>query len=293
MNWSWSNLVESWAGHNDPVTRACQSDQRFSYGIYVPKGFKICNGERYGLTVLIHGSSRIAEKLKNAFVDFAERTQNVILAPMFPFGIIDPMDGHNYKFLKYKDIRYDEILLSMIDELHNDLNINTAEFLLHGFSGGGQFAHRFFYLHPERLRAVSIGAPGRVTYLDHNRPWYNGVADIEHIFGKRLNYDAMKKVKILLIVGAADLEVLDYTHDETFIHGEGDKGATRVERLRSLKRNYEEKGFNVEMIEVPGVGHENMLIIPYVQSFFINVLGLTTTPYVTTEIGKGGVKIDS
>ena len=47
-------------------------------------------------------------------------------------------------------------------------------FLLHGFSGGGQFVHRFGYLHADRLAGLSIGAPGRITYLDPDRPWWIG-----------------------------------------------------------------------------------------------------------------------
>lgn len=289
MNWGWSNLVETWAGYNDPITRACQVDQRFSYGIYVPRGFSIKNGREYKLTVLIHGSSRVAERLKNEFVDFADRTKSAILAPMFPCGIIDPMDNHNYKFIKYKDVRYDEILLSMVSEIHRDLNINVDKFILHGFSGGAQFAHRFFYLHPDRLSAVSIGAPGRVTYLDEKQQWYNGVSNFEEIFGKKLDYEAMKHVKILLIVGAADQEILNYKNDETYRDGEGAKGATRVDRIRALKKNYDDLGFDVKLIEVPGVGHENSKVVPFVQSFFIETLGLTNSPYHTTEIGKGNI----
>ena len=43
-----------------------------------------------------------------------------------------------------------------------------------GFSGGAQFAHRFLYIHPGRLRAVSLGAPGLVTMLDETRAWWVG-----------------------------------------------------------------------------------------------------------------------
>jgi poly(3-hydroxybutyrate) depolymerase len=87
------------------------------------------------------------------------------LAPLFPSGIIDPSDEDNYKFIKYHDIRFDHVLLAMIDEVAIKYRVNKDRFLLHGFSGGGQFVHRFFYLHPKRLMGVSIGAPGRITYL--------------------------------------------------------------------------------------------------------------------------------
>lgn len=51
-----------------------------------------------------------------------------------------------------------------------------------GFSGGGQFAHRFLYLQLERLHAVSTGAPGRITMLDENWKWPAGIKDVFEVF---------------------------------------------------------------------------------------------------------------
>lgn len=274
IDWRWSSLIERWAGSSDPVTRACQADPRFSYGVYVPKGFRLSEANAYNLAVLVHGSSRVAEKLKNEFIDFADRTNTVLLAPMFPCGIIEPEDIHNYKFIKFHDIRYDEILLSMVSEVGEALGIKHDKFLLHGFSGGGQFAHRFFYLHPDRLLGVSIGAPGRITYLDESESWYNGISDFKEQFGYDIDYEELKKVKILLIVGAADLDVLDYKDDPTYAEGEGRRGKTRVERVNALYENYKEHNLNVSLVEVLGVGHENSKVVEYVKAFFIKTLGL-------------------
>ncbi|KAK9234061.1 hypothetical protein V1525DRAFT_414306 [Lipomyces kononenkoae] len=72
-------------------------------------------------------------------------------------------------------MRYDLLLLAILDEVSLRCPaIDTSKVLLTGFSGGGQFVHRFTYLHPERLLAVNVGAPGSVTYLDDNRPWADG-----------------------------------------------------------------------------------------------------------------------
>ncbi|MEJ7757326.1 MAG: hypothetical protein WKF83_14410 [Nocardioidaceae bacterium] len=74
------------------------------------------------------------------------------MAPLFPAGIIEPDDIDNYKWLEYHGIRFDKILLAMVDEVAQKYHLDARRFLLHGFSGGGHFAHRFFYLHATRLQ---------------------------------------------------------------------------------------------------------------------------------------------
>lgn len=72
-------------------------------------------------------------------------------------------------------VRYDSILLDMIDCVAAEWgSVDTRTFAIVGFSGGGQFVHRFFYLYPERVHAVSIGAPGRATPLV-DKPWPEGI----------------------------------------------------------------------------------------------------------------------
>jgi len=68
-------------------------------------------------------------------------------------------------------MRFDLLLLAMLDEVADFWpGIQTEKVYMMGFSRGGQFIHRFLLLHPERLYAVSIGAPGRPTMLDSTRP---------------------------------------------------------------------------------------------------------------------------
>ncbi len=91
------------------------------------------------------------------------------------------------------DIRYDHILLAMVDEVGERLGRTFADFMLFGFSGGGHFAHRFFYLHPQRLSAVSIGAPGAVTLIDDQRDYWVGTRDLAARFGTAIDLPAMRK----------------------------------------------------------------------------------------------------
>lgn len=154
---------------------SCLSDPRFIYFIYVPRNWlRARRPERYRLVVLIHGSERAAESYRNHFTAFAEQTNSVILAPLFPAGLVDPDRIENYNFLRFADIAFDTVLLKMIEEVNTRFSVDMDNIFLHGFSSGGQFVHRFMYLYPERLSAVSIGGPGNVTFLDEKREWPAG-----------------------------------------------------------------------------------------------------------------------
>src|SRR5690606_4666895 len=107
-------------------------------------------------------------------------------------------------------------------------------FLLHGFSGGGHFTHRFYYLHPNRLLGASIGAPGRITYLDDTKKWYVGINNFEETFGVPIRYELMKQVPIHMVVGGEDVEMgeINDKDDPFWMDGFDAYGKTRVERLK-------------------------------------------------------------
>ena len=65
-----------------------------------------------------------------------------------------------------------------------------------GHSGGGQFTNRFLFAHPERLKAVSIGAPGRPTFLNFEEDYFWGVRDFEKYFDKKLDLEAVRKIPV-------------------------------------------------------------------------------------------------
>ena len=92
------------------------------------------------------------------------------------------------------DIRYDRVLLDIVDEVAGKYGLADARFALFGYSGGGHFAHRFFMLHPDRLWAVAIGASGSVTLLDDTRDFWVGTRDLQARFGIAIDSAAMARV---------------------------------------------------------------------------------------------------
>ncbi|XUX19546.1 alpha/beta hydrolase (plasmid) [Shinella yambaruensis] len=253
---------------------ASRMDQRFSWCCYIPDGYDPAGDRVHPLAVLVHGSLRDADILRDAFIDFAEAHQCLLLAPLFPAGIDDAEDLHNYKHIAYRGIRYDLIVLDMVEELAGRYRVAKEKVLMHGFSGGAQFAHRFFYLHPSRLRAVSVGAPGTVTLPDQ-RDWWVGVKGMEEIFGRPLDVAAMRDVAVQLVIGDQDIETWDVTvgpQSPFWMEGINDSGETRVDRLRSLETGLRSIGVDLRFDTVPGVSHDGTGIQGPVKAFFSQVL---------------------
>ena len=255
---------------------ACQADPRFSHCLYVPSDYDEAGSDVRPLVVVLHGSLRTAEGYRSDWAAFAEETGAVILAPLFPAGIIEPDDIHNYKLLKFHDIRFDLILLAMVDEVAAKYRVDPSRFMLHGFSGGGQFAHRFLYLHPQRLSAISIGAPGMVTLLDDARDWWVGTRGMEAVFGTSPDLAAMRSVPVQMIVGADDTDTDEITVQPDvryfWMEGANDAGRTRIDRLQALRDSFEARGIAVRFEAVEGVGHAGMQVQDRVRAFFREVL---------------------
>ncbi|MGE0718724.1 MAG: PHB depolymerase family esterase, partial [Alphaproteobacteria bacterium] len=203
-------LEKAFYGRGKTTVYACRADQRFSYCCYVPKAHE-AGDRRLPLLVAVHGTGRGMTAYRDAFAAFAERHGVVVLAPLFPAGITSPDDLNSYKFLRAGDLHYDAVLLAMVAEAGQRWRVDTERFALFGFSGGGHFAHRFFFLHPERLSAVSIGAPGVVTLLDFDHDFWVGVRDFEKVFGKPVDLDAMRRVAVQMVIGGNDTETWEIT----------------------------------------------------------------------------------
>lgn len=248
---------------------ACQYDQRFSYCAYIPSHFDRNNPGNHPLLVVIHGTERSPQQYRDALADFAEKTGAIILAPLFPGGIGERGELNSYKMIKYRDIRFDHVLLAMVEEFTEDYGVSGEQFLLFGFSGGGQFVHRFYYLHPERLLGVSVASPGNVTLLDDSVDWFVGVRDFTQQFGQELKWDQIRRVPAQLVIGSEDNKMLPSGLDNPFwIPGVDTAGNTRLMRIRTLRDNWTSQGIEVRYDEVPGVGHEGMKLLPPVKEFF-------------------------
>ena len=247
---------------------ACKADPRFSYCFYVPPSFDEAP-EEHRLVVAVHGTGRDASGYRDRFAPFAQYNKCVVLAPLFPIGVRGDDHADGYKYIAEKEIRYDHVLLSMVEELGAALGRRFDTFNLFGFSGGGHFAHRFLYLWPDKLDAVAVGAPGGVTRIDDTRDFWLGTRNFEALFGKPLDLPAIRKVPVQLVVGACDVEEFTYPPQfAAFIEGMGDIGKNRIERNTKLFENYQAHGLDVRQTIVPKVAHDGPKVVDAVTAFF-------------------------
>jgi hypothetical protein len=249
-------------------------DPRLHMLLYVPP--TAVDGRKLDLLVAVHGTGRTsAIEFRDGFAEFGLYNDCAILCPIFPMNVLGDGARSGYKYMIEGDIRYDEVVLSMVAEMGAKYGQDWSRFAMFGFSGGGHFAHRFAILHPEKLWAASIGAPGSVTLLDPERDWWVGVRNLAELFGRPFDAAALAKVPVHMVVGGADLEAWEITHAEGskyWMPGANDAGKTRGERLRTLAKSFGTAGVKVEFDEVAGVSHDRMSVLGHVKRFLVKTL---------------------
>ena len=224
----------------------CPSDPRFHYWVHLPDYYYDEEDPDYQLMVIIHGTGCAVETYLKEARAWADQNHVALLAPVFPGGLLNQDDFNSYKLLSCDGIRYDMVLLSMIEEMKKRYpGINADKFFLFGHSGGGQFANRFLYVHPERLLAVSVGAAGRPTYLNPDEDYFWGVRDFKDYFDKDIDIAAIKKVPVQITVGEFDTKFI----------GESPYGTNRVARMKSLQQNFEGCEITASLEILPGLAH--------------------------------------
>ena len=110
--------------------------------------------------------------------------------------------------------RPDLQLIAMIDDARRRLQGEGVRMqpavLMHGHSAAGMFVDRFAMMHPERMKAATIVAPGGWPIVPvstfHNRRlrYPVGIADLRQVSGHAFDAKAVARVPLLLLLGAED-----------------------------------------------------------------------------------------
>ena len=236
-----------------------------AYLLYVPRK----GGENAPVFVTVHGISRDAIEQAYMYADLAERYGVVMIAPYFsepPFS--------DYQFLgrNGRGQRADLALDKIADEVGKLTHARTDKLYLFGYSGGGQFVHRYTLAHPGRVAKVAIGAAGWYTFPDPDLPYPYGLKVSRKDFsGVVFDPEKFLKVPTRVFVGDEDVKQDPALNKSQRIVRQ--QGATRVERAQNwivaMKKTADSLGeqtpYSVELL--PGAGHS------YSQSMQIGGMG--------------------
>lgn len=166
---------------------AQERDTEFgTYQLYVPA----THTAESPVVVVVHGTPgekedvvALARRFMNRWVDFAEQTGAVIVAPAFDqdnFASCGDCGAYGgYRGLYGRVVGADEFLHHILDEVRRDLAPTSEHRIyLYGHSAGGQFAARYVVRHPERVLGVVLSAPGRYAFPDEQARWHYGARPI-------------------------------------------------------------------------------------------------------------------
>ena len=168
-----------------------------SYFLFKPPG-GIQDGR---VLVSVHGISRNAREHVELFSPLAEQTGTAIIAPLFPEA-----DFPRYQRLgtnaheERADLAFDQILKAAVA----DLGVDPFPLRLFGFSGGGQFSHRYALLYPGRVRSMVLGAPGWYTFPDTAEHFPYGLRNGPDWPKIRLTLEPFLQIPTLVMVGEQD-----------------------------------------------------------------------------------------
>lgn len=199
----------------------------------------------------------------------AEELGVVVLMPVFPRSRTDwqvythalDRDVFTTSVPAYK--RLDQQLIAMIDHARARLQMGTDErVLMQGFSASGMFVSRFTLLHPDRVRAAVVGAPGGWPMAPTATLRYPmGTSDVAALTGAPFDAERARAVPIWFHLGALDtndsVPFEDGYDPEDARVVMNELGKTPVERWPVAERMFREAGFtNARFTLHPGIGHE-------------------------------------
>ena len=272
--------------HGKVHMRHVTGDSALRYYIYVPQK---CN-EHCSQFVSVHGVSRNAREHAEMFAQLAEKYGVVLVAPVFSrryFG--------DYQRLGREGCgrRADYAMQLITREVESLTGANSSKISLFGFSGGGQFAHRYTMAHPDHVQRLVIGAAGWYTYPEASCKYPYGTAPTSRLQGVRFNVKMFLQVPACVLVGQWDIKYDPGLNQSARIQRQ--QGTTRLERGRrwidTMNRAAMAHGMDTsyEFSMLPGVDHD------FTRAMKTGRMGQQVFKYLfgSTPLLRGDVKLQT
>ncbi|MGI6655830.1 MAG: hypothetical protein ACOX5Z_03190 [Desulfobulbus sp.] len=245
-------LIERGACRGKILSILLSSDTRQRYYLYLPQN----SWRPTTILVAVHGINRKAKEHVRGFIDFAERHGIAVLAPLFP----------KKRFPEYqrlgvgkRGLRSDIVLQKILEEVADTFAVDTSRPLMFGYSGGGQFVHRYIMAYPKRVRRAVVAASGWYTLPDFGSRFPYGIGGTGTINGRGFDPADFLKVPVCVVVGDKDIRRDPALRKEKRL--DTLQGRNRLERGRNwvaaMKRQADlySVGGTFSFISLPECGH--------------------------------------
>lgn len=233
--------------------RCVNGDALLKYFIYVPENRSTYTSQ----FVSVHGISRNAREHAELFAPLAEQYGVVLVVPVFS----------RHHFGDYQRLgregggrRADHALQRITGEIEYLTGAGSSKIFLTGFSGGGQFAHRYAMAYPDRVQRLAIGAAGWYTFPDESHRFPFGIAATPRLKG--VDFDRRKFLQVPTAVFVGQWDIMHDPGLNRSARIRRQQGFTRLERGRrwvdAMNRVAMEHDIDAsyKFAVIPGVGHD-------------------------------------
>lgn len=218
---------------------------------------------------------------------FASPLGSPLLMPAFPrpsaaaAGYTHALDRTALLTKVAKLERIDLQLLAMVEDARARLSARGIQiddkFWMRGFSASGSFVSRFVVLHPDRVKAASIGASGFgptlpvAEWKGQRLEFHLGVADLAALVGRAFDAEGFARLPLQVYVGDADDNIVpwfDLTRDkEVALIDELFGGPDSFYRWPGYEAAFRSVSANAQFVIFPGMGH-SWPASTYITDFF-------------------------
>lgn len=203
--------------------RHVANDPHLQYNLFVSKA----PTPGTPLFVAVHGIRRGVDSQARQFAPLVEQYGGVLVAPLFQKGRFS-----DYQRLgrRGKGARADLALKRIVADVSRILRRPFPQLVMFGYSGGGQFVHRFAMAHPRQVKRMAVAAPGWFTFPDMSQPFPRGIRRTALLPDIIFDPARFLKIPTLALVGEKDV-LQDAALNRNKKIG-AQQGATRVERAQ-------------------------------------------------------------
>ena len=203
------------------LIRNVVEDKKQKYFLYIPSR----GGSGKPVFVTVHGVKRMAVEHAVEFSAFAELYDVVLVAPLFP----------KKQFCDYQRLgrqgrgnRADRALHRILNDVSSLTGANINKLYMFGYSGGGQFVHRYAMANPRHAVRIVVAAAGWYTFPDTEVNYPRGVKKAKGLQDIRFDPSQFLSVPTCVVVGDRDVHRNHELNKSARIDRQ--QGITRLER---------------------------------------------------------------